>query len=148
MGNNRLTGEYFYLVGIIIFGFAHSHLKIIANVMFPLQRCLLLAVVVLPPSLEVASSWSPCSQSCGPGVQTRRASNGTRLDNSSWIYLDNIYTIYVCSEWRVCVSPPCPVSSPSWADQLCAQQRRGHQLARWRGYVRWGTIIILSYLHF
>ena len=44
--------------------------------------------------------------------------------------------MYVSSEWRVCVAPPCPVSSPSWADQLCAQQRRGHQLARWRGYVR------------
>ena len=38
----------------------------------------------------------------------------------------------------MCVSPPCPgpASGSGWADQLCAQQRRGHQLARWRGYVR------------
>ena len=40
MRNIRLTGEYFYLVGIIIFGFAHSHMKIIANVMFSIAALL------------------------------------------------------------------------------------------------------------
>jgi len=99
------------------------------------KQFVILATLSLPPSNESSmissrdtlvddsGSWSSCSRSCNEGVQWRQTWNGTR-------------------EYRVCVSPPCPMShsintiSVNWADKLCAKHRLGYQYGQWQSFVR------------
>ena len=51
-------------------------------------------------------------------------------------------SLLVFREYRVCVSPPCPMShsintiSVNWADKLCAKHRLGYQYGQWQSFVR------------